>query len=157
MKNAVLTAMRDRDLNEVDFDSKSNSFKSTGDTLSMSDLNKDGFTVMSTRFSPYGNTIMIKDDKGKVHRYEMPVGINQTNESNRDRIVSQYILPLQQYMMNIIKDENGNYRELSEQDQEELALLRQQYNLALQEAYSYHSQIGLQNKTAEQSFDNYSF
>jgi len=39
--------------------------------------------------SPYGNTFVVIDKSGKVSEYEMPPGINPTNEGNRDKLLKQ--------------------------------------------------------------------
>ena len=88
MKNAIMTAGRGLSLKEVDYDSRSKSFKDTGEEITMEDLKSDKYKVTATRFSPYGTTVMIQDDKGNVRRFRMPAGINTTNEQNRDRAMA---------------------------------------------------------------------
>ena len=153
MKRAIQTAARGTKLQEADFDRKTNTFKPSGDTIDMEDLNSDDVTVLSTRFSPYGNTVMIKDKNGKVHRYMMPTGINPINEANRDRLMQKALV-----MQNMIGDEI-NLRRNGQQGMTdaEYQVLQSRYAQTLQEAYLYHSQLGLSNKTEEQKFNPYGY
>lgn len=85
MKGLISTAISGLDgLEEVKLDGKSGKFVGTGKKMSASDLKNDKYKVTDVRFSPYGNTVMIENDKGEVKRYRMPAGINPRNESNRD-------------------------------------------------------------------------
>ena len=153
MKKAIQTAARGTKLQEVDFDRKTNTFKPSGDTIDMEDLNSDNVTVLSTRFSPYGNTVMIKDKNGEVHRYSMPTGINPTNETNRDKLMRKALV-----MQNMIGDEI-NLRKNGQQGMTDVEYqdLQSRYAQTLQEAYLYHSQLGLSNKTEEQKFNPYGY
>ena len=144
MKDAIMTAGRGAKLREVDYDNKSRKFKDTGETLDMSDLKSDKYKVTATRFSPYGNTVMIQDDKGNVRRYRMPSGINTYNEQNRD-------YAMQQAMQ--IQEKLKNPR-LSTGDR---SALENYYYQTLNDAYLYHSQLGAQNKTKEQEFNPYGY
>lgn len=144
MKDAIMTAGRGAKLREVDYDNKSRKFKDTGETLNMSDLKSDKYKVTATRFSPYGNTVMIQDDKGNVRRYRMPSGINTYNEQNRD-------YAMQQAMQ--IQEKLKNPR-LSAGDR---SALENYYYQTLNDAYLYHSQLGAQNKTKEQEFNPYGY
>lgn len=157
-KSAIQTAARGTELQEVDFDPKTNTFKPSGDKLSMSDLNSDKYTVVSTRFSPYGSTVMIKDKNGEVHRYKMPDGINTTNEANRD-LAMQYAQRIQNAFSEY--SQKGYYTDTKGNKvtptQEEMAKLAQDYKKYVQMAYLYHSQLGVQNKTKEQEFNPYGF
>lgn len=154
MKNSIMTASRGTTLKEVDFDSKSKKFKNTGDELKMEDLNSDNYHVVATRFSPYGNTVMIKTNKGEVKRYRMPAGINTTNESNRDRSMQsalqwQSVVTTGKYI-----DSSGRVRQATA---EEIRQAQNNYATDLQDAYLYHSQLGVQNKTAEQTYNPYAY
>lgn len=143
MKNAILTAMRGTKLKEVDFDPESRTFTATGNSLEGEDLNSDKYKVLATRFSPFGNTAMIKNDKGEVIRYNMPVGINPYNENFRDKTVGT----LSQIQDRIKKSTAESQKQT----------LIDTYNKQLQNAYLYHSQLGVQNKTKEQEFNPYGF
>lgn len=152
MKNAIMTAGRGLSLKEVDYDSKSKKFKDTGEEITMEDLKNDEYKVTATRFSPYGATVMIQDDKGNVKRFRMPAGINTTNEQNRDRAMSaanqwQQVVNTGQYT-----DARGNVHQATP---DEITYAQQKYAQAIQQAYLFHSQLGVQNKTKEQEFNPY--
>ena len=154
MKDAVMTAGRGLSLKEVDYDSKSKKFKDTGEEITMEDLKSDKYKVTATRFSPYGSTIMIQDDKGNVRRYRMPAGINTTNEQNRDRAMAaanqwQHVVSTGQYT-----DARGNVHQATP---DEITYAQQQYANSIQQAYLFHSQLGVQNKTKEQEFNPYGY
>ena len=151
IKDAIMTAGRGTKLREVDYDNKSRKFKDTGETLDMSDLKSDKYKVTATRFSPYGTTVMIQDDKGNVKRFRMPAGINTTNEQNRDRAMAaanqwQQVVNTGQYT-----DARGNIHQATP---DEITYAQQQYAQAIQQAYLFHSQLGVQNKTKEQEFNH---
>lgn len=154
MKDAIMTAGRGLSLKEADYDSKSKQFKDTGEEITMEDLKSDKYKVTATRFSPYGTTVMIQDDKGNVRRYRMPAGINTTNEQNRDRAMAaanqwQQVVNTGQYT-----DARGNIHQATP---DEITYAQQQYAQAIQQAYLFHSQLGVQNKTKEQEFNPYGY
>lgn len=143
MKGLISTAISGLDgLEEVKLDGKLGKFVGTGKKMSTSDLKNDKYKVTDVRFSPYGNTVMIENDKGEVKRYRMPAGINPRNESNRD-IMMQRALAYQ----NIVT--SGKLPSGSLATQEEIADAQLRYQEAIQEAYLYHSQIGLTNQIKE--------
>lgn len=154
MKNSIMTASRGTTLKEVDFDGKSKKFKETGDELKMEDLNSDKYHVVATRFSPYGNTVMIRTNEGEVKRYRMPAGINSTNESNRDRSMQSALQWQSVVTTGKYTDSSGRIRQATA---EEIRQAQDNYAAALQEAYLYHSQLGVQNKTAEQTYNPYAY
>lgn len=154
MKDAIMTAGRGLSLKEVDYDSKSKKFKDTGEEITMENLKSDKYKVTATRFSPYGTTVMIQDDKGNVRRYRMPAGINTTNEQNRDRAMTaanqwQHVVSTGQYT-----DARGNVHQATP---DEITYAQQQYANSIQQAYLFHSQLGVQNKTKEQEFNPYGY
>lgn len=154
MKDAIMTAGRGLSLKEVDYDSKSKKFKDTGEEITMENLKSDKYKVTATRFSPYGTTVMIQDDKGNVRRYRMPAGINTTNEQNRDRAMAaanqwQHVVSTGKYT-----DARGKVHQATP---DEITYAQQQYAQSIQEAYLYHSQLGVQNKTKEQEFNPYGY
>ena len=154
MKAAIQKAATGTKLQEVDFDSKTNTFKPIGESIDMSDLNSDDMTVLSTRFSPYGNTVMIRDKNGDVHRYKMPSGINPTNEVNRDRSMQKAMQWQNMIATGQYKDAQGNIHQATP---DEITYAQKMYAQALQEAYLYHSQLGVSNKTKEQEFNPYGY
>lgn len=154
MKDAIMVAGRGLSLKEVDYDSKSKTFKDTGEEITMEDLKSDKYKVTNTRFSPYGTTVMIQDDKGNVRRFRMPAGINTTNEQNRDRAMQaadrwQQVVNTGQYT-----DARGNVHQATP---DEITYAQQQYGQAIQQAYLFHSQLGVQNKTKEQEYNPYGY
>ena len=154
MKDAIMTAGRGLGLKEVDYDSKSKQFKDTGEEITMEDLKSDKYKVTATRFSPYGTTVMIQDDKGNVRRFRMPAGINTTNEQNRDRAMAaanqwQQVVNTGQYT-----DAKGNIHQATP---DEITYAQQQYAQAIQQAYLFHSQLGVQNEVKEQEFNPYGY
>ena len=154
MKDAIMTAGRGLSLKEVDYDSRSKKFKDTGEEITMEDLKSDKYKVTATRFSPYGATVMIQDDKGNVRRYRMPAGINTTNEQNRDRAMTaanqwQHVVSTGKYT-----DARGNVHQATP---DEITYAQQQYANSIQQAYLFHSQLGVQNKTKEQEFNPYGY
>lgn len=159
MKDAILSASRGAKLREVDFDRKSNTFKPTGGTLSLEEFNKSDYTIVSSRFSPYGSIIMVKDKTGKTHRYEMPREINPVNEAARDQAMANVNIlqkAISEYSQNgYYTDAKGN--RVTPTEEQALALYAK-YQEELQRAYLHHSQIGLlQNKTKEQEYNPYGF
>ena len=161
IKDAIMTAGRGLSLKEVDYDSKSREFKDTGEEITMEDLKSNKYKVTATRFSPYGATVMIQDDKGNVRRYRMPAGINTTNEQNRDaRMKWAEVLQNNRSGGRIrIPDDYARLNNIPigttitatpEQVQNE-------YNRTIQESYLFHSQLGVQNKTKEQEFNPYGY
>lgn len=154
MKDAIMTAGRGSTLKEVDYDNKSKSFKITGRELSMEDLKGDKYKVTATRFSPYGSTVMIQDDKGNVRRYKLPSGINSENESNRDRAMQAAVKWRDVVNNGTYTDAKGKVHRATP---DEITYAQQQYSQALQEAYLYHSQLGVSNKTKEQEYHPYGY
>lgn len=154
MKDAIMTASRGLSLKEVDYDSKSKKFKDTGEEITMEDLKSDNYKVTATRFSPYGTTVMIQDNKGNVRRYRMPAGINTTNEQNRDRAMAAANQWQQVVSTGKYTDARGNVHQATP---DEITYAQQQYANSIQQAYLFHSQLGVQNKTKEQEFNPYGY
>lgn len=155
MKGLISTAMSGTSgLEEVRLDGKTGKFVGTGKKLSPSDLKNEKYKVTDVRFSPYGSTVMIENDKGEVKRYRMPAGINPRNESNRDIMMQQALQWQNIAVSGTYTDKSGRSRQATP---EEIAYAQQQYAATLQEAYMYHSQIGLTNQTEEQKFNPYGY
>ena len=138
VKNAILTSLYGRDLKAVEYDEKSQTFKPVGESLKVSDLNNTKYKVIGTRISPYGSTVMIKDDKGNVRRYEMPV-ISPYRETARQESLIDALTIQEQ-----LKDPT-----LSDIDR---AYLQIEYKRLLNDAHFHHSQLFMQNKTKAQEF-----
>lgn len=154
MKDAIMTAGRGLSLKEVDYDSKSKKFKDTGEEITMENLKSDKYKVTATRFSPYGTTVMIQDDKGNVRRYRMPAGINTTNEQNRDKAMAAANQWQQVVSTGKYTDARGNVHQATP---DEITYAQQQYANSIQQAYLFHSQLGVQNKTKEQEYNPYGY
>lgn len=143
-KEAILQSMRGiGKLKEVDYDNESRTFKPTGESITEEELNSNKYEVVSTNMSAYGSTVMIKDDKGKVRRFEM-LPINPYMESFRDKQLS-IVANIQEMLL------NGDLTE------EEAAALTTEYRVALNAARLYDSQLFLTNKTKPQEFTPYAF
>lgn len=153
MKDAIMTAARELTLKEVDFDADSGAFVPTGEEITMEDLKNSKYKVTNTRFSPYGATVMIQDDKGNVRRFEMPAGINITNELNRDRALHNAHQWLE--IINTGQYPYGNSTRNA--TEEELIEAQRRYKHAIQQSYLYHSQLGVQNKVKEQEYYPYGY
>lgn len=143
-KDAILQSMRGiGKLKEVDYDNESKTFKPTGESITEEELNSNKYEVVATNMSAYGSTVMIKDDKGKVRRFEM-LPINPYMESFRDKQLS-IVANIQEMLL------NGDLTE------EEAIALTTEYRIALNAARLYDSQLFLTNKTKPQEFTPYAF
>lgn len=154
MKDAILTASRNMPLKEVDYNNKTRKFENTGNELSLKDLKSDKYKVTATRFSPYGTTVMIQDNEGNVKRYALPSGINTTNETNRDKMMVAAQQWLQVVNTGQYTDAKGKVHKATP---DEITYAQEQYAQALQQAYLFHSQLGVQNKMKEQEFNPYGY
>lgn len=152
MKDAILTSLRGMPLKEVDYDNKVKKFKPTnGNDMTVGDLVNEKVKVTATRFSPYGSSVMVQDAKGVVHRYQLPAGINTSNEQSRDKAMEAM-----QYWQDMYNTGKFTYNGVTRNaTPSELEYAKQKQADAIQEAYLYHSQLGLQNKTIEQEFGAY--
>ena len=120
----------------------------------MENLKSDKYKVTNTRFSPYGTTVMVQDDEGNVRRFRMPSGINTVNEQNRDKMMQNALMWQQLVSTGEYKDANGNIHRATP---DEITYAQGQYKKALQQAYMFHSQLGVSNKTKEQEYYPYSY
>lgn len=154
MKDAIMTANRGMSLKEVDYNNKTKQFEDTNEEITMEDLKNDKYKVTATRFSPYGSTVMIQDDKGRVRRFRLPYGINTTNEQNRDRAMTAAYQWQQTINTGRYTDAEGKEHQATP---EEIAYAQDQYEKAIQQAYLFHSQLGVQNKTKEQEYQPYGY
>ena len=144
-KDAILQGIRgiEGGLKEVDYDPKSGTFVPTGESLTVDNLNSKDYEVISTNMSAYGSTVMIRDKKGNVRRFEMP-SINPYMESFRDNELATVASIQQQLLADDLTDE-------------EKAALINEYKIALNSARLYDSQLFLTNKTKPQEFKPYAF
>lgn len=142
MKQVVMTAARGTNLEAVDYDAASKTFKPTGETLSLDKFTSPDYQVVASRMSSGGTQIMVQNKKtGVTTRYRMPSGINISAEASRDNMFRAA----------------DQYRELfaSAETPQEQALAYQKYSEAIQSAYLYQSQIGLTTKTKPQEYNPY--
>lgn len=137
-------------LYEVDFDEVTNTWKNTGNELSLADFSSDTYTVVDTNFGVYGNTIIIRGPEG-VKEYRMPTNINPTAETNRDMAVQAASLYGQalQAGKELVYDPNiGQYiigtTPLTEEDK---IKYQEEKERMEQNAYQYHSMIGYTNQS----------
>lgn len=145
-KDNIIEALKNTPAYEVAFNGTT--LARTHKVLSYSDLYANG-RVVATRVSPYGNTFVVIDKSGKVGEYEMPPGINPTNEGNRDKLLKQ--LPT---IQQTLKTGKADSYILKPQEKEDLQSL---YNQDVQSALMYHSQMNVTNTTAPQKAYPYSY
>lgn len=150
-KNQILRTALNGELHEVDFKGKDGKYIDTGETISVEDLNSDKYTIINIDMSRYGNTVSIKDDKGKVRDFRLPAGINDRNE----QAVQKYL----DYANQLEQIPNGGW--VTGIDGEPVYVTKEQvgeeYANTLMSAQSHLSQLGLTNKTKEQEINAYSW
>lgn len=147
-KNAIITANLGNDkVYESKFNRKTQKFE-RGNSINLSDLATDEnkYTITDIRMSTFGNTAIIQDKKnGKVYRIALPSGINYVNERQRDAA-----LQAAKQASEIVytkKLPNGKAA-----TQTEIAQAEQDYKNAINYAYLYQSQLGIQNTTKTQEY-----
>ena len=147
-KNAIITANLGNDkVYEAKFNRKTQKFE-RGNSIDLSDLATDEnkYTVTDIRISAFGNTAIVQDKKnGKVYRIALPSGINYVNERQRDAA-----LQAAKQASEIVytkKLPNGKAA-----TQTEIAQAEQDYKNAINYAYLYQSQLGIQNTTKTQEY-----
>ena len=147
-KNAIITANLGNDkVYESKFNRKTQKFE-RGNPIDLSDLATDEnkYTVTDIRMSAFGNTAIVQDKKnGKVYRIALPNGINYVNERQRDAA-----LQAAKQASEIVytkKLPNGKAA-----TQTEIAQAEQDYKNAINYAYLYQSQLGIQNTTKTQEY-----
>lgn len=149
------------DIPIVDYDNKTHSFKGTNNYVTKEQLNDKDVKLVSTRYSPYGNTAIFLDKKGNTIRVNLPKGINSSAEDSRDAMTS-WLRVLQENRRGgtfTIPDDYARANNIpigttikvtAEQVQDE-------YKKALQQAQLYHSQLFTTNKTKAQEFNTFSY
>lgn len=147
-KNAIITANLGNDkVYESKFNRKTQKFE-RGNSINLSDLATDEnkYTITDIRMSTFGNTAIVQDKKnGKVYRIALPSGINYVNERQRDAA-----LQAAKQASEIVytkKLPNGKAA-----TQTEIAQAEQDYKNAINYAYLYQSQLGIQNTTKTQEY-----
>lgn len=147
----VLRALNGEALQEVDYDSKEQSFKPTGNKITGEELNKENYTIIGSSFSIYGTTLTLKDKKGNTKRVLMPKGINTTTENNRDEYLRLAKLTQDALNSGIYPINPLTGKQYTEQE------LRALWSGHIQNAYLMQSQLGLQNETKPQTFNPYGY
>ena len=147
-KNAIITANLGNDkVYESTFNRKTQKFE-RGKSIDLSDFATDEnkYTITDIRMSTFGNTAIVQDKKnGKVYRIALPSGINYVNERQRDAA-----LQAAKQASEIVytkKLPNGKAA-----TQTEIAQAEQDYKNAINYAYLYQSQLGIQNTTKTQEY-----
>ena len=135
---------------KADFDTENNVWKSTGETLKMSDLLSNNYTITDVNFGKYGATLLVQGPDG-TQEYIMPTGINPTAEARRDiRVQGAYKYAEALTSGKALKwNPDTQTYELTNTDltEEEIAQYQAAMNQFLSEAYQYQAQIGFVNKT----------
>ena len=127
---------------EVEYDSKSNQWVPTGETLSFADFDTDDYNVTARAPSELGTTLFIKKKGEKAKRYLAPPGINITAEGGRDQAISE-MLSVQRMLLN---------PSLTQQQKEKL---EKYYDDLAQQQIMFESQLDITNETKNQSLNPY--
>lgn len=130
------------ELVEVDYDSKTNKWVSTGKTLPFSKFDTKEYKLTSRAPSEIGTTWFIKKDGEKAKRYLAVPGIHTTAEGGRDEALKQMIAT--QRML-----QNPN---LTPQQRTKL---EDHYDNLAQQQHMFESQIDLTNQTSTQNINPY--
>lgn len=127
---------------EVDYDSKSNTWKATGKTLPFANFDTDDYTIVARAPSELGTTLLIKKKGEKAKRYLAPPGVNTTMEGGRDQTISEMLITRRMLQ---------NPKLTSQQRRK----LENHYDNLAQQQIMFESGLDLTNKTKTQEFKNY--
>lgn len=127
---------------EVDYDSKSNTWKATGKTLPFANFDTDDYTIVARAPSEVGTTLLIKKKGEKAKRYLAPPGVNTTMEGGRDQAISEMLITRRMLQ---------NPKLTSQQRRK----LENHYDNLTQQQIMFESGLDLTNKTKTQEFENY--
>lgn len=127
---------------EVDYDSKSNTWKATGKTLPFANFDTDDYTIVARAPSELGTTLLIKKKGEKAKRYLAPPGVNTTMEGGRDQTISEMLITRRMLQ---------NPKLTSQQRRK----LENHYDNLTQQQMMFESGLDLTNKTKTQEFENY--
>lgn len=132
----------DEELVEVDYDTKSNTWVPTGETLPFSKFDTKDYKLVSRAPSEPGTTWFIKKNGEKAKRYLAPPGINITAEDGRDQAISE-MLKTQRMLQNpnLTPQQRGR--------------LENYYDDLTQQQIMFESQLDLTNQTSTQSLNPY--
>lgn len=127
---------------EVDYDSKSNTWKATGKTLPFANFDTDDYTIVARAPSELGTTLLIKKKGEKAKRYLAPPGVNTTMEGGRDQTISEMLITRRMLQ---------NPKLTSQQRRK----LENHYDNLTQQQIMFESGLDLTNETRTQEFENY--
>lgn len=127
---------------EVDYDSKSNTWKATGKTLPFANFDTNDYTIVARAPSELGTTLLIKKKGEKAKRYLAPPGVNTTMEGGRDQTISEMLITRRMLQ---------NPKLTSQQRRK----LENHYDNLTQQQIMFESGLDLTNKTKTQEFENY--
>ena len=127
---------------EVEYDSKTNQWVPTGETLSFADFDTDDYNVVARAPSELGTTMFIKKKSEKAKRYLAPSGVNITAEGGRDQAISEMLITRRMLL-------NPN---LTPRQKEKL---EKHYDNLVQQQMMFESQLDLTNQTSTQNFKPY--
>lgn len=136
-------------LKEAKFDFENNKYTASGDEIKSKDFASGNYSVLSTRVSPYGHTVLIKDnDSGKVKEYLLPKTVNKRAIDNMDISLAraqEWDNKMQEVKQKILAGEKGHEGEYARAERE--------YKLAIMNANKYAADLWGTNKTKKQEFE----
>lgn len=130
------------ELEEVDYNPKTNKWVPTGKTLPFSKFDTKEYKLVSRVPSEIGTTWFIKKDKETAKRYLAVPGVHTTAEGGRDEAITQMLIT--QRML-----QNPN---LTPQQR---AKLENHYDNLTQQEIMFESQLDLTNQTSTQNINPY--
>lgn len=136
-------------LMEAKFDFENNKYIASGDEIDSEDFASGNYSVLSTRVSPYGHTVVIKDsDSGEVKEYLLPKTVNKRTIDNMDisfARAQEWDNKMQEIKQKILAGEKGHEGEYARAERE--------YKLAIMNANKYAADLWGTNKTKKQEFE----
>lgn len=130
------------ELEEVDYNPKTNKWEATGKTLPFSKFDTKEYKLVSRVPSEIGTTWFIKKDKETAKRYRAIPGVHTTAEGGRDEAITQMLIT--QRML-----QNPNLTPLQR------AKLENHYDNLTQQEIMFESQLDLTNQTSTQNINPY--
>lgn len=130
------------ELEEVDYNPKTNKWEATGKTLPFSKFDTKEYKLVSRVPSEIGTTWFIKKDKETAKRYRAIPGVHTTAEGGRDEAITQMLIT-----QRILQNPN-----LTPQQR---AKLENHYDNLTQQEIMFESQLDLTNQTSTQNINPY--
>lgn len=130
------------ELEEVDYNPKTNTWEATGKTLPFSKFDTKEYKLVSRVPSEIGTTWFIKKDKETAKRYRAIPGVHTTAEGGRDEAITQMLIT-----QRILQNPN-----LTPQQR---AKLENHYDNLAQQEIMFESQLDLTNQTSTQNINPY--